>query len=113
MLGPESGAVVENLLQALRFFGYARPGAEIHDLPGLTLIFCGLNYAAFNAGLLARPVGADWLEFARLIGTSAEQFGRRNLRWTYWFCDDYLDASLLRNADGVFNRFGLRALTEA
>jgi ribosomal protein S18 acetylase RimI-like enzyme len=113
MLGPEAGAVVENLLQALRFFGYARPGAEIQDLPGLTLIFCGLNYAAFNAGLLARPVGADRLEFARLIGTSAEQFGRRNLRWTYWFCDDYLDASLLRNADEVFNRFGLRALTEA
>ncbi len=113
MLGPETSAVVENLLQALRFFGYARPGAEIEDLPGVTLIFCGLNYAAFNAALLARPVGADRQALARLIGNSAEQFGRRNLRWTYWFCDDYLDGAVLRDVDGVFNRFGLRPLTEA
>ena len=56
-----------NLLEALRFFGRAREDAEILDLPGESLIFCGLNYAAFNAALLAQPVEGDASELDRLI----------------------------------------------
>lgn len=105
--------VADNLLQALRFFGHARASSEIRDLPGLSLIFCGLNYAAFNAALLARPVGADGLELSRLIQVSAQQFDSRNLRWTCWVCDDFLSRSVLRDADRIFSRYGLRPLTEA
>ena len=53
---PQIRAVTINLLEALRFFGEARKDAEIQDLPGLSLIFCGLNYAAFNAALMAQPI---------------------------------------------------------
>ena len=56
---PEVRAVADNLLQALRFFGHARASSEIQDLPGVSLIFCGLNYAAFNAALVAQPVEGD------------------------------------------------------
>jgi len=112
MPGSEIRAVSDNLLQALRFFGYARKTGEIRDLPGVSLIFCGLNYAAFNAALLSQPVAAGD-ELSRLIATSAKHFDSRNLRWTYWACDDFLDHTLLRNAPSIFQRHGLRPLTEA
>lgn len=106
-------AVVRNLLEALRFFGHARPDAEIVDLPGLSLIFCGLNYAAFNAALQAEPIDADAQELVRLIDLSAQNFDSRSLRWTYWLCDDFLNQPLRREAQRVFKRHGLRHLTEA
>jgi ribosomal protein S18 acetylase RimI-like enzyme len=110
---PEVRAVADNLMQALRFFGHARASSEIQDLPGLSLIFCGLNYAAFNAALLARPVNGDVKELSRLIQFSAQQFDSRNLRWTCWICDDFLSRGVLRDADRIFSKYGLRPLTEA
>jgi ribosomal protein S18 acetylase RimI-like enzyme len=109
----EIHAVAGNLLEALRFFGQARADAEIRDLPGLSLIFCGLNYAAFNAALQAQPISGDAEELSRLINASAEQFAARSLRWTYWLCQDYLNQPLRREAARVFKRHGLRYLTEA
>jgi len=105
--------VADNLLQALRFFGHARASSEIQDLPGVSLIFCGLNYAAFNAALLARPVEGDGQELARLIQVSAQRFDSRNLRWTCWVCEDFLSRPALRDADRIFSRYGLRPLTQA
>ena len=105
--------MARNLLEALRFFGQARADAEIRDLPGVSLIFCGLNYAAFNAALQARPIDGDAQELGRLIDVSAEQFDARSLRWTYWLCEDFLKQPLRREAARVFKRHGLRHLTEA
>lgn len=104
--------MADNLLQALRFFGYARKTGEIQDHPGVTLIFCGLNYAAFNAALLSQPVAGS-AELSRLIKLSAVQFDSRNLRWTYWVCDDFLDPALRREVPRIFQRHGMRPLTEA
>ena len=109
----EADMVARNLLEALRFFGHARADAEIRDLPGVSLIFCGLNYAAFNAALQARPIEGDAQELAQLIELSAEQYDARSLRWTYWLCDNFLRAPLRREAARVFRRHGLRHLTEA
>jgi ribosomal protein S18 acetylase RimI-like enzyme len=113
MPGDEVRAVAGNLLEALRFFGQARADAEIRDLPGVSLIFCGLNYAAFNAALQARPIEGDAQELGRLIDVSAEHFDARSLRWTYWLCADFLQPVLRREAPRVFQRHGLRHLTEA
>jgi GNAT superfamily N-acetyltransferase len=109
----EVRAVAQNLLEALRFFGQARADAEIRDLPGVSLIFCGLNYAAFNAALLAQPLDGDAQELGRLIDVSAQHFDARSLRWTYWLCTDFLNQPLRREAPKVFKRHGLRQLTEA
>ena len=110
---PEARAVADNLLQALRFFGHARVSSEIQDLPGVSLILCGLNYAAFNAALVARPIETDGQELSRLIEASAKQFDSRNLRWTCWVCEAFLSRALLRDADRIFSRHGLRPLTAA
>jgi ribosomal protein S18 acetylase RimI-like enzyme len=109
----EVHAVAGNLIEALRFFGQARADAEIRDLPGISLIFCGLNYAAFNAALQARPIEGDSRELSHLIDISAEQFDARSLRWTYWLCQDFLSEPLRREASRIFKRHGLRPLTEA
>ena len=113
MPGDEADAVARNLLEALRFFGQARADAEIRDLPGVSLIFCGLNYAAFNAALQAAPIDGDAQELARLIELSANQYDARSLRWTYWLCDEFLSQPLRREAPRVFKRHRLRHLTEA
>jgi ribosomal protein S18 acetylase RimI-like enzyme len=109
----EAHAVARNLLEALRFFGRARADGEIRDLPGVSLIFCGLNYAAFNAALQAEPIDGDAQELASLIDISAEHFDARNLRWTYWLCEDFLSRPLRREASRIFRRHGMRHLTEA
>src|ERR1700734_3787943 len=111
--GDEVRAVAGNLLEALRFFGQARSDAEIRELPGVSLIFCGLNYAAFNAALQARPIEGDARELSQLINVSAEQFDARRLRWTYWMCQDFLNPPLRREASRIFRRHGMRHLTEA
>jgi GNAT superfamily N-acetyltransferase len=110
---PEVRAVADNLLQALRFFGHARASSEIQDLAGVSLIFCGLNYAAFNAALLSRPVEGDGQVLSRLIQLAAQRFDARNLRWTCWVCEDFLSRPALRDADRIFSRYGLRPLTQA
>lgn len=109
---PETRAVADNLVEALRFFGRARQDAEIRDLAGVTLIFCGLNYAAFNAALMTQPVESD-AELTRLIQISAAQFESKRLRWTYWLCDGFLSPPLSRQAPHIFSRHGLRQLTRA
>ncbi|MBZ5608844.1 MAG: GNAT family N-acetyltransferase [Acidobacteriia bacterium] len=113
MPAPEIRAVADNLVEALRFFGRARQDAEICDLPGVTLIFCGLNYAAFNAALLTRQVDDDAAELERLVQLSAAHFEARKLRWTLWICDDFLSGRLRRQAPLILDRWGLRLLTQA
>ena len=113
MLEPRSLAVAQNLLRALRFFGQARNTGEVRDLPGVTLIFCGLNYAAFNAALVAGPIESDPRALNRMIETASKQFDARNVRWTCWVCDAFINPMLRRDADRIFSRHGLRSLTEA
>ena len=109
----EIRAVTGNLLAALRFFGEARSDAEIQDLSGLSLIFCGLNYAAFNAALMAQPINGSREALTRLIETSSAQYDAKGLRWTFWLCDDFLSSALRREAPRIFSQHGLRHLTEA
>jgi ribosomal protein S18 acetylase RimI-like enzyme len=110
---PRSLAVAQNLLRALRFFGQARNTGEVRDLPGVSLIFCGLNYAAFNAALVAEPIDSDPRALDRVIDVSSKQFDSRNVRWTCWVCEDFLGQSLRRESSRIFSRHGLRPLTEA
>jgi ribosomal protein S18 acetylase RimI-like enzyme len=108
---PEVRALAENLLEAMRFFGRARKGGEVLDTAKVCLISCGLNYAAFNAAILAEPVGPRPGELQHLLQLSANHYESRRMRWTYWLCDDYLPP-LNRETRALFQRFGLAPLTE-
>ncbi len=112
----EVTANAQNLLRAMRFFGSSRNTGEIHDVPGVSLISCGLNYAAFNAALLSEPLGPDPNRFRERIQVAADYFRSRKLRWTYWFCDDYLDRGLRwrlpHDTRKLFSHFGMFRLTD-
>jgi ribosomal protein S18 acetylase RimI-like enzyme len=112
----EVTANAKNLIQAMRFFGSPRPSGEILDVPGVSLISCGLNYAAFNAALLSEPLGSDINTFRQRIEIAADYFRSRNLRWTCWFCDDYVRRAFTvgrrDQARSLFSAFGMSPLTE-
>lgn len=111
-ISSEVSASANNLLTAMRFFGSSRKSGEIREMPGVCLVSCGLNYAAFNAALLSDPLGVDRNQLRQRIEAPAKHFHSRNLRWTYWLCDDYLDHTLRRESKQLFNSYGLSRLTE-
>ena len=47
--------ITDNLNEAMRVFGRARHNGEVHDFPGVSMVYCGLD-AAFNAAVLSDPV---------------------------------------------------------
>jgi ribosomal protein S18 acetylase RimI-like enzyme len=112
VLAREIHSISSNLLESMRFFGRAHSAGEVCDHPGVSLIFCGLNYAAFNAAILSDTAVAQPADLHRLIQVPVQQFGSRRLRWTYWLCDDYLEPHVRREAKTMFSKFGLHPLTE-
>lgn len=104
----------------MRFFGSPRKTGEVRDVPGVSLISCGLNYAAFNAAVLSEPLGPDPLAFRQRIQVASDFFRSRNLRWTYWYCDDYLASraglgggpGLQNDPRTLFGHFGMSPLTD-
>jgi hypothetical protein len=103
--------IVENLVAGMQYYGRARPSGEIHDLKDQCLIYCGLNYAAFNAAVLRAPMVSHPRELMRLIEEARDFYDPRGVRWTYWLCEASLDPAL--NLNSIFSGYGLRTLTEA
>lgn len=112
MPNAEVTAAAGNLVHAMKFFGSARPNGEIRELPGVCLISCGLNYAAFNAAVSSMPLAVDANEMRTRVQQPADYFGSRGLRWTYWLCDDYVNPSLRRELRSLFTGVGMVTLTE-
>jgi GNAT superfamily N-acetyltransferase len=106
-------AVTDNLTEAMRFFGRARQDAEIHEMPGVTVIYCGLDYAAFNAAVLSAPISGDAADLEQRIHAPAAHFEKRNIRWSYWYCDDYIGKPLMRRVKSLLERHRMSELTEA
>jgi|SRR5579871_3644810 len=123
--------VDENLRTAMRFFGGATGSGDVTSLPGTLAIFSGLDYGVFNialleesvvegkdgnagglagrGGLTAGDINAGGLE-ARLVH-AARFFQERTLRWSFWLCEDMLDAQTRRRARQTLVDFGLRAIS--
>jgi ribosomal protein S18 acetylase RimI-like enzyme len=108
----ETRAISGNLLEAMRFFGNARSDGAVQDLPGVCLITCGLNYAAFNAAVLSEPISVDAGQLRRNIELAAGHYRSRDLRWTYWLCEDFLEGPIRRESRAMFQRLGLNPLTD-
>jgi ribosomal protein S18 acetylase RimI-like enzyme len=102
--------VDENLRAAMRFFGNATGTGEICAVPGGIAIWSGLDYGVFNIAMLdgAPPPGEG---LADRIADAARFFKPRTSRWSFWLCEDHLDAHELRRARGTAADFGLRAIS--
>ncbi len=106
-------SLTENLVCGMQFYGRARPAGEIRDGPVHCLIYCGLNYAAFNAAVLHATLVPDAAHLMRLIEEARDFYEPRGVRWTYWLCDASLDPTLVRETPRIFRRYGMHVLTEA
>ena len=113
MFSSDVRAITDNLTEAMRFFGRARHDAEIHEMPGVAAIYCGLDYAAFNAAVLSHPISDNVADLEQRIHDPAIHFENRNLRWSYWYCDDYIGKSLARRAKSLLEQHRMIELTEA
>ena len=101
--------VEQNLRAAMRFFGEASGSGEIRALDGSVAMFSGLDYGVFNIALLTAPAADGQLD-ARLREIS-RYFRERTLRWSFWLCEDMVDAELLRESRQTFLTFGMRSIS--
>jgi GNAT superfamily N-acetyltransferase len=93
----------------MRFFGEASGSGEVHPLNGSVAMFSGLDYGVFNIALLTAPAVEGELE-SRLREV-AKYFRERTMRWSFWLCEDLLDAESRRRARHTFSAFGMRAIS--
>ncbi len=97
----------------MRFFGRAHQNAEVREMPGVATIYCGLDYAAFNAGVLSQPISGEPGVLEQRIEDPATYFAGRKLRWSYWYCNDFIGKGLMRRARSMLEQHGMIELTDA
>jgi GNAT superfamily N-acetyltransferase len=102
--------VEQNLRTAMRFFGGATSAGEIVSLPGVVVIYSGLDYGVFNIALLDRPVTHP-AALETLVAETSRYFKARKTRWSFWICEDLLELPARRRARQLLGEFGLRAIS--
>ncbi len=110
----EAALLSDNLREAMRFFGLARPEGEVRQLDELTLISSGLDYGVFNAAVLCTDVGGHSLNgFAGELRRAADFFGERRLPWSLWLCEDRVERRVRTRMQDAIAGMNLRHLTSA
>lgn len=102
-----------NLRGAMCFFGGATGTGEIGSLDGALAIYSGLDYGVFNIALLEgdAPDGIDG--FTDRLAQCARFFAPRTMRWSFWLCEDSLDAPTRRKARSLLMDRDLRPISQA
>ena len=102
--------VEENLRQSFRVLAVDRPGADVIELPGLSIASLGAKFQMFNAAFLNSA--ADQADFERRLDTAQAHFRSRALPWALWICEDWLDRPLRRRLSQTCQKYGLRLSSE-
>jgi ribosomal protein S18 acetylase RimI-like enzyme len=102
--------VEENLRQSFRLLAAAQPAGEVREAAGVTIASAGVTFQMFNAAFLSAPVDCD-RELDRRIATAEVHFGARDLGWSYWVCEDWLDRKARRRVSDAFKKHGLYLAT--
>ncbi len=103
--------VEDNLRVAMRFFGEATGTGEVRAADGVELVYSGLDYGVFNIALLAAPVSER--DLTTILVTAGRFYRERKSRWSFWICEDLLDAAARRRSREIFNESGMRAISHA
>jgi ribosomal protein S18 acetylase RimI-like enzyme len=103
--------VEENLRAAMRFFAEASGSGEVRTLDGAVAMFSGLDYGVFNIALLTRGVVGNTSDLESRLAELGRFFQERTLRWSFWVCEDMLDAAARRRERLTFTTFGMRAIS--
>jgi GNAT superfamily N-acetyltransferase len=81
--------VADNLRQSFRVLAENRPGAEVLELPGVSIASLGVAFQMFNAAFLSEPVETQSALEDRLQAAK-RHFDARGLPWAFWICEDWL-----------------------
>jgi ribosomal protein S18 acetylase RimI-like enzyme len=104
--------VEDNLRVAMRFFGQATGAGELRTADGVELVYSGLDYGVFNIALLAGPVTSE-RDLTTILVAAGRFYHERKSRWSFWICEDLLDAAARRHSREIFNESGMRAISHA
>src|SRR5271168_3934095 len=97
--------VEANLRCAMRFFGEATGTGEVCALERTVAMYSGLEYGVFNIALLTRPVTAADGGLDLALMEAARYFKKYTKRWSFWLCEELLDAAARRKARQAANDF--------
>jgi len=87
--------VGNNLRESFRVLAADRPQARVEELPGVSIASLGVTFQMFNAAFLSGPVQTEAALYERLQ-TAAEFFATEGRRWSFWICEDWLAAGVVR-----------------
>ncbi len=104
-------AMEENLRATFAVFSRARPDGAVRQFSGLAAICSGVRFSTFNAVLLTSPVESAE-ELCGRIEPAAGYFRERDLPWSLWLCEEWLQGRLRKRARRVLEQAGLRLLIE-
>ena len=111
---PPAVTLSENLREAMRFFGAASPLGEIDTSPRsrssrpASTTACSMPRALWPTG-----TGKTWAACGPSCGKPTNSYRRRNLPWSFWACDDFIDEGLRGRVHGAMEDMNMRHLTSA
>ena len=103
--------VSDNLRESFRVLAARRPGAEVLELPGISIASLGVSFQMFNAAFVSEPVETQ-AELEERLRTARSYFDARGLPWALWSCEDWLAAGVRRKLSRTCEAFGLRLSSE-
>lgn len=103
--------VSDNLRESFRVLAYGRPGAEVRELPGISIASLGVMFQMFNAAFVSEPVETQSALEERLR-TACQYFDSRGLSWAFWICEDLLAAGVRRKLSRTCEAHRLRLSSE-
>lgn len=95
----------------MQCFAGAAPDSEVRELHGVLITNAAVESPVFNAAFLLRPVADDPVELDRRVAIAKVYYAARGLDWSFWICEDLLPHASRRQAAGILERRGLRAVT--
>src|ERR1700733_15240088 len=87
--------VSDNLRESFRVLAEGRPGAEVLELPGISIASLGVSFQMFNAAFVCEPVETQ-AELEARLRSARSYFDTRGLPWALWICEDWLAAGVRR-----------------
>jgi GNAT superfamily N-acetyltransferase len=103
--------VEENLRCAMRFFGEATGSGKVRTLDRTIAMYSGLDYGVFNIALLTGRATPENGGLEAALMEAGGYFKERSARWSFWLCEDLVDAPVRKRARQTFQEFGLRAIS--
>jgi len=103
--------VEENLRQSFRVLADGRAGADVTELPGISVASLGAAFQMFNAAFPSEPVETQ-AELEARLGMTRSHFEEHGRPWSFWCCEDWLAPDLRRRLSRTCEGFGLRLSSE-